>query len=557
MSREIKITAPEYEIYLTHLLDAIVSKGDVPEATKSHLKDTELAAQEIAQMLSPLAILMYRNTGSEGLLHVSDAIITLQRDAWFNIVVHGFDLTSELGTKYRRELRTLSRFSQPLVLEDRAGSVESDIELNTVLRRGKSAEHVAEQKRRLARLLPTCENDVKSLNYSEAVFLNTAYLVEELRASSGDCTKVLSYFLDPKLRTGPVSNCMFAIVTAATKTYVARTVSGKIQAFSAPFLAEQLASILASCCHRISKVQQAATACADIIIREVPSTLCQKSALFALLELLTIMWSSCLEGETDEYAWRATFTSKKSNISVQLSDDYEFRSATLTAFYKNATQWVKMVLDMAPLDIKGLLQTYLSEYEDEGVYGHISLGRSFALEMGSLTPSSDQRLGALEPLQGFHANTASDFIAQYTTRQEYKFLDGLNDQEEEWLRTSGNQKMPASFRRTIEDSTKLLKDLENRTQGSKHVSIGELRDVLRRASALLCRVKTDQAPIVHHLVGIPFAVFSKQSIKLGISLWMSVIKENPRMESRILVTLAECWEMTIKKRLGIFSDFIR
>lgn len=38
-------------------------------------------------------------------------------------------------------------------------------------------------------------------------------------------------------------------------------------------------------------------------------------------------------------------------------------------------------------------QTYLSEYEDDGDYGHISLGRSFALEMAALIPQSDQRLG--------------------------------------------------------------------------------------------------------------------------------------------------------------------
>lgn len=74
---------------------------------------------------------------------------------------------------------------------------------------------------------------------------------------------------------------------------------------------------------------------------------------------------------------------------------------------------------------------------------------------------------------------------------------------------------------------------------------------------MLCRVKRDQSAIVHHLVGIPFAVFTKQSIKLGISLWMSVIKENPRMESRILVAIAENWEITVRKKRGLFSDALQ
>jgi phosphatidylinositol 4-kinase len=540
-------------VYLTHLLDTIVSKGDALDSHHRQHRDTELAAQEIAQLLGPLALLLSQNAEFTDLAKMNDAIVSLHRDAWFNIVVHGFDLTSSLTKDHIDELKTLARHSQPLITEDRASLPESDIELNTVLRRGKSSEHVVEQKRRLAKLLPTCEGDVRSLSYSEAVFLNTAYLVEDLRARAGDCTKALAYFLDPKLRTGAVGNCMFAIATAITRTYVTKTLSGKLLSFSTPYLAQQLATIFAGCCHRIVRVQQAANACADIIIRDVPATLCHKDALFALLELLSIMWSACLEGETDEYTWTSTYTSSRSNIVVELSDDYTLRRATLNSFYKRATAWVTGVLDIAPLDIKGLLQTYLSEFDDEGAYGHISLGRSFALEMGSVVPTTDQRLGAIER-QGININTASDFIAQYTTRQEYRFVDGLNDQDDEWLRLDGGAAPRRSaFNRSIEDATKLLVDLESRTLNHSHVTIAELRDILRRAAALLCRVKTDQSPIVHHLVGIPFAVLSKQSIKLGISLWMSVIKENPRMESRILVTIAECWESTVHKRRGMFN----
>lgn len=544
-------------MYLTHLLDSIVSKGDSSESTSRQAKDTELAAQEIAQLLPPLALLLSRNAEFTDAAQLGDVFLGLQRDAWFNIVIHGFDLTSSLTKQHVDELRTLARFSQPLITEERASLAESDIELNTVLRRGKSPEHVVEQKKRLAKLLPSCESEIRSLSYSEAVFLNTAYLVEDLRASAGDCTKALSYFLDPKLRSGAVGSCMLAIAAAATRTYVTKTLTGKYHTFSTPYLAQQLATIFSGCCHRIARVQQAATTCADIIIRDVPSTLCQKTALFALLELLSIMWRSCLEGETDEYGWTSTFVSEKSNIAVELSDDYVFRRETLNNYHKRAVAWVKGVIDIAPLDIKGLLQTYLSEYDDEGAYGHVSLGRSFALEMGSVIPTTDQRLGAIER-QGININTTSDFIAQYTTRQEYRFVDGQAEQDDEWLRQEGgSREQRSALRRRLDDATKLLTDLESRTLNNKHVAIAELRDILRRAAALLCRVKSDQSPIVHHLVGIPFAVFTKQSIKLGISLWMSVIKENPRMESRILIAIAECWENTVHKRKGIFSSALR
>ncbi|KAF2759256.1 hypothetical protein EJ05DRAFT_339209 [Pseudovirgaria hyperparasitica] len=557
LAREITIKSPLFEILIRSFLDSIISQGDAPGKDTKHHGNTEFAAQEIAQLLEPLATLVAVN--ADGQDHeLDEEILTLQRDAWFNVAVHGFHPTSNLVKKYEKELRTLAQYSKPLISEERADQLESDIELNTILRRGKSSEHTDEQKKSLIRLLPQQESAIRSLSYSEVVFVNAVYLLEDLRASCGNCTAILTYFLDPKLRKDQIGECMVALSKRVVNTYLSQTLKGEFHAFSTPYLAYQLAQLFAGCCHRIAKVRSVATACADIIINAVPSTLCQKSALFALLEILSMMWSSCLEADTDEYEWRSTFSSPYGDVKVELGDDYSTRNSTLAEFRKHARTWVLKVIDIAPLDIKGLLQTYLSEYDDDGAYGHVSLGRSFALEMGSVVPTTDQRLGAIES-HDLDINQASDFVAQYTTRQEYRFVDGLVDQyEEEWLREDKKgfhriDKRP-TVDRSIDDATKLLIDLEVRTTKNRHVPIAELRDILRRAAALLCRVQTDQCAIVQHLVGIPFAVFTKQSIKLGISLWTSVIKENPRMESRMLATIAENWESTIRKKRGIFND---
>ena len=106
----------------------------------------------------------------------------------------------------------------------------------------------------------------------------------------------------------------------------------------------------------------------------------------------------------------------------------------------------------------------------------------------------------------------------------------------------------------VEDARQMLDLVAHRVSEGKFISIGELRDVLRRAAALLCRSKTDQCGIVQHLVGIPFSIFTKQSIKLGISLWLGVINENHKMQPRILVEIAENWERTVQNRLGIFNE---
>jgi phosphatidylinositol 4-kinase A len=556
LSTTLRKESPLYDIYFEHLLETIISKGDVHQVQNNREADVEVAAREIAQLLQPLALLMSSNDLASD--DLSEETLSLIRDAWFNIAVHGFATNTERGRRYLKELRLMAIHSKPLVAEQRGEQVESDIELNTVLRRGMSSEHELTQKKRLSLLLPTKSSQIHKLSYRKVIFLQAAYLVETLRGDSGDCTKALTYFLEPSMRTGEMSSTMESITEAVMDAYLRKTSTGTNPSFSAPYVAKQLALIFSGCCFRIERVQQAAMLCADRIIHDVPSALCQTSSLFALLELLSLMWSSCLEAETEEYEWRSSFVSTRGKVSVQLSDDYSLRRRTLNNLYKKAKGWVTTVIDIAPLDVKGLLQTYLSEYDDDGAYGHVSLGRSFATEMGALIPSTDQRLGAIDRHGDCNINTASDFVAQYTTRQEYRYAEALPDRDAEWLHfmqlDPRRGSIASKSEKDYEDANTVLAHLEARTVKHKYIPIGELRDILRRAAALLCRTRKDECGIVHHLVGIPFAMFTKQSIKLGISLWLGVINENPRMEPRIIMEVAQQWEATIQHRLGVFSS---
>ncbi|CAG8981691.1 hypothetical protein HYALB_00006563 [Hymenoscyphus albidus] len=560
LSSNLRKDTPLYDIYLEDILESIISKGDVHQAQSTREADVEVAARDIGQLLQPLAILMSTNNfiSDES---IGEETLSLFRDAWFNIAVHGFATNTERGKKYLNELRIMAIHSRPLVGEQKGEQIESDIELNSVLRRGMSNEHEAAQKKRLCALLPSKASDIRSLSYRKVIFLQAAYLVETLRADSGDCSKALTYFMEPSMRKGDMSSTMEGITTAVMDAYLKKALTGTNPTFSAPYAAKQLALIFNGCCYRIERVQQAALACADRLIHEVPSALSEKSSLFALIELLSLMWSSCLDAETDEYEWKSAFTSVRGKVSIELSDDYALRRRTLNNLHRKAKQWVSSVISIAPLDVKGLLQTYLSEYDDDGAYGHISLGRSFANEMGSLIPSTDQRLNAIDRHGDININTASDFIAQYTTRQEYRYAEALPDRDAEWLHVMHLGDRRGSIKQAPgkdgEDAVTVLAHIEQRTLKRKLLPIGELRDILRRAAALLCRSKTDECAIVHHLVAIPFGVFTKQSIQLGISLWLGVINENPRMEPRILMEIAQQWELTIHRRIGVFnSDFL-
>lgn len=283
-------------------------------------------------------------------------VARLHREAWFNLVVHGITPKSTLGQQCSRELRIMATQSRSLIAEDHADQFESEIELNMVLRRGMNGPHIAEQKRRLMILLPRCESEIRSLSYPKVIFLNATYLVETLRADAGDCTHMLTYFLDPSLNGSAMESCMINIANEVMGIYLRRTLRGQHRETSAPLVAKQLALMLTGCCHRVPRVQQIAASSADKIISQLPSSLCQKSSLFALLELLTILWTSCLEAELDEYELKSNYISVRGGVEIELSDSYDFRRSTLNAFYKRAKVWVMAVINIAPLDVKGLLQ---------------------------------------------------------------------------------------------------------------------------------------------------------------------------------------------------------
>jgi phosphatidylinositol 4-kinase len=153
-------------------------------------------------------------------------------------------------------------------------------------------------------------------------------------------------------------------------------------------------------------------------------------------------------------------------------------------------------------------------------------------------------------------NTASAFVAQYTTRQEYRYGETLPDRGTELMSFMNHNRRLSFVQSSVKESanaTTALAHIEARILSKKSTSITEVRDILRRAAALLCRTSKDEAAVAHHLVSIPFALFTKQSINLGVSLWLGVINENPRQESRLLNEIVQQWEFTLTRKVGLFS----
>ena len=198
----------------------------------------------------------------------------------------------------------------------------------------------------------------------------------------------------------------------------------------------------------------------------------------------------------------------------------------------------------------------MSEFDDEGAYGHVSLGRSFAMKMGASITATDQRLNSLELIGITNIDTASDFVAQYTTRQEYRYGEALPSHGMELFNVVPLRRRDSFMKTAPSDranAVTALAHVESRMGGKKPIPLNDVRDILRRAAALLCRSEKDECAIAHYLVSIPFKLFTKESIKFGVSLWLGVMHENSRMEPRLLAEIMQQWELTMQKKLGLFN----
>ncbi|ODQ65389.1 hypothetical protein NADFUDRAFT_51982 [Nadsonia fulvescens var. elongata DSM 6958] len=540
--------SPDHELFDAYLMDLlynIVSKGEVQEL-EHHRPHVEISAtaEEISYFLSPLAELLPEFPAAPLEIN-NDEIFRLFRNAWFNMVVHGYANNSQYTIKYKTELQIIARSTPPLVSESSLNKMESELELNTVLRRGSSHRNVDNQKDIINSTFVSTSFDFRLIQYPKLIFFASAVLLESLRSSTGNCSKVILYFGDPGFKTaGDSSKYMASIVNDVIREYISNVIKGDKESFVGVNVALQLKEILILCCHRVRAIQEIAFICADRLIKTIPSSLCKPESLFTLLELLSMVWTSCMDAETDEYEPRAIFTSKKFGITLELSDSYDNRQKTLDKLLVSAESWVELVLGKMNFDMKGLLQTYLAKMDEYRSLDDVSLGSSFALKMGgSVSFSGDRSLATLKQLGGVRTDTTSGFFSQYLWRNELAAV-----------RKEANS---ALFSGSLFQESEVIKDMVNllkeRINNNVHTSNSELGNFLFQSACYLNRAEKDAGKIVRDFVKIPFLIFTESSINMGISFWLWLFSEFPSLKSIVVSEIALQWEFTVEQSIGLYS----
>lgn len=542
LSHNISQDHPLFTVYLQEVLLSIVGRGDVQvlEHHRSHNEISEIGDQ-IAIFLKPLAELLPNVHADEKPLEIKDTkTINLFRNIWFNMAVHGYPLGSKNVKLHSRDLERIAYNSPPLASELSWDRTETSLDLNTVLRRGSSNHNVKDHRTVLGEIFEVH----RTMSTPKLMFLSAALLVELLRVKSGDCSKILYYYSDPSIKTSGVDKYIGYMAFKVVKDYIHLINLGANKNFSSEHVSEQLTIMLALCCHRIEDLQDAAIQCCDLLINKIPSSLCHQKSLFGLFDLLSLLFDSVIDADENQYEPTIRYRAKRTGILLLLSDSYKWRNDTFKRFNEKCRHWVKLVLIKSNVDVKSLIQLYISDSDKFQSPGEVQYGVSFALEMSGTILPTDRELSNISRFQLKNLNSLPSFVSQLTWRSNF-ISELLN-------------KVPL---RTQEDTDKAFSDIRLKVSDlryrigdkSYHVSNDEVISLLSDLAGLVLVCEDNTAGMIRYLVEIPFLIFESNIMNAAIGIWFAVMKDRSNISLLLISEIAKRWESSIALKQGIFS----
>lgn len=543
LSRELlqkRFLTEMYIMTLRDLLDLITACGEAERSDHHNRAEQEITqvAQQIAVFLEPLAALLPKPGESEQLDLTTDEVTTISfRNIWFNMVVHGFRHDSEIVKKHYDSLVTIAYNTPALASDFPPMKREVSLEMNTILRRSSSSTNIKQQKQAIVEFAPSTNLHNRTLSNSKTMFLASTVLLETLRCEAGDCSQLLQYFCDPSVVRSSIRKSLNDVNIAIIQKYTYFVHSGNYRLADSLAVAKQLNNLLLRLPDRNPYAQAAAFQTCETFIAKIPSSLCHHESLYTLLDLLTTMFDSVTECETNRFEPRYEFVLKHSNKKILLPDSESWRKQTLTTLYNYAKHWLKIILTKCNQDAKILLQSYVSNVTYSDRLDDVEYGVSFALEMAGTITSGDRELSKLSYNGKQRPNTIAKFISQHSWRSKS-------------LVDIAIVSSPQDINRQIENC---IKDIRHSLRLGNHVSFENVTAFLDSSSALLLLDKCAAGSLVSDIVRIPFEVFTAQALKVAVNVWLTITKERTDLANLLLVAVGSCWMRSIDQKRGLFS----
>jgi phosphatidylinositol 4-kinase len=540
LSRNFNESHPLFNVYLKELCLAIISRGDVQqlEHHRSHVEINEVGEQ-ISIYLRPLAELLPNVYAGEKPLKITDTtIINLYRNIWFNMVVHGYSINTEIARIHSKDLERIAYNSPPLASELSWDRTETSLELNTVLRRGSSNHNVKDHKHIVGDIFEVH----RTMSYPKLMFLSATVLVETLRVRSGDCSTILLYYSDPSIKTSGVDKYIGPIAFKIVKDFIHLIDTGANKQFSSENVANQLTILLSLCAYRVEELQDAALQCCDLLINRVPSSLVHRSSLYTLFDLLTVLCESVVDADVNQYDPTTSYCTKTTGIQLSLSDSYKWRTETFTRFDAKAKYWLKLILLKSNVDVKSLIQGYVTDVEKLKEQS-VQYGVSVAIGMAGSVLPNDREFSNISKIPVATLNTLPTFVSALSWRSHF-ITELMNN-------TPLYSPQDSYF--ALKNIRTKVKTILSSVENDDPINNQEVVKLLGELAGLVIVSETDTAELVRYLVQLPFKIFEPSIVNTAIGIWFTVMQDRPMISMLIISEVAQNWEYSIFTKQGIFS----
>ncbi|QLL33656.1 hypothetical protein HG536_0E05670 [Torulaspora globosa] len=527
-----------YRFTLANLLDSITACGEV-EQSDLHRTDKEIArcAEDIGAYLRPLAAILPKPGSKPFPFDGDEALIRSFRNIWFNMIIHGFRCDSQLVEKHYSCLLTIAYNSPPLASDFPSSNKEVSLDMNAVLRRHSSNAIHKQQKQAIAGYLSTNPVQARTLSMPKIMFLAATALLETLRCEAGDCSKILRYYCDPSVVSSSIDKFIEALNLQLISKYTSIVQSKNSSLFGSLAIAHQLNDLLLHLAHRNRELQNAAFQSCDIFIKTIPSSLCHHHSLYTLLDLMTTLFDSVVDCETNKFQPHYEFVLKHSGTKVLIPDSALWRKTTLSRLHASSKDWVRIILDRANEDTKILLQSYISDLTHFDRSSTVEYGVSFAMEMAGSISLADEELSKLTYVGRERPSTIAAFISQHSWRSKNLVDTAIISSPQDIAQQIGLH----------------VQNIRRALAAKEPVSFKDITTFLDLSAASLLLGKFGAASLVYDLVHIPFSVFTSSAIKMASNIWLTVIKERPDIAHMLLVEVGYCWMKSIDDRRGLYS----
>ncbi|KAK7693961.1 hypothetical protein QCA50_003536 [Cerrena zonata] len=557
LARELHKRPELYEVYLVELLTLFADKGVAIQnlAASNHHAKTEDMTEQLASLLLPIDALL-----SHSDIHVdttsTPSLVNQFRNMWFLCILFQFtamDSKDHPAMAWQKPaLARIAVKTPPIVIEQSHDSIASDLEYNPVIRQEYVETIIQKHRTILQKYIPLRATEVRALYPGQIIFLLAMHDVESMRSAAGLPSSLVSFFTNNSLNanTGLVHS-MEAIAEKVIRGSVVDLNGLASQQTLPTELSKELRSLLVASTHRIARAREVASKYLDRLVTSFPSLMCDPPFVIATLEVLTLLRQACENEFINEDNPIYTYRSERSQITLQLTDDYAARKQMLAQMQRDTNRWFELALGRAPLELHSTLQKHLALNQTTTALDTSDLGSSVALEFGKGVGPIDRKLSSLSGLLSAKVDRAKQFVGQLATKGY--FVGAASGHEIPRTGTKESESSTSSPHEIDLLKATMSEHIRDIRQKKSTLTIQNLKRLLFRAAAIVIGSRKCDYDLLHYIVVLPFESFTPSTISAGIEVWAWIIGEKVDFEVAIMSEITSAWISTVKHGRGMFS----